>query len=145
MDRSAPSLGTRLAPARLALHAEAFASVVAASLAIRLLPFPRVVASRAAGGSTVSRVESAEQVARLRSVVRAWCRRVPWRAKCFESAIALRAMLRRRGIAATLHYGMTKDEDLRAHVWLSVAGEVVIGGEVPGFKEVATFPPVAAR
>jgi hypothetical protein len=134
------SLAKRLAPRRIALHAEALAAVVAASLAIRLLPFPRIVAARAApekaGGA---------DLALLRALVRSWSRRVPWRALCFESALALRTMLRRRGVDAILHYGMAREEGLRAHVWLSVGGETVIGGEAEGYKEVARFPPIRAR
>lgn len=130
----------RLTPRRIALHAEALAAVIGASLAIRLLPFPRIVAARTAP----ERAGDAD-IALLRAVVRAWCRRVPWRALCFESALALRTMLRRRGVDAVLHYGMARDEGLRAHVWLSVGGETVIGGEAEGYKEVAQFPPARAQ
>jgi len=140
MARPPISLAKRLAPRRIALHAEALAAVVGASLAIRLLPFPRVVAA----GAAPERAGRAD-VALLRAVVRAWCRRVPWRALCFESALALRTMLRRRGVDAILHYGMAQGEGLSAHVWLSVAGETVIGGEADGYKEVAQFPPARAR
>jgi hypothetical protein len=140
MAANPPSLAKRLAPRRLALHAEALAAVVVASLAIRLLPFARIVAARAAPAKAGD-----ADVALLRAMVRAWCRRVPWRALCFESALALRTMLRRRGVEAVLHYGMARDEELRAHVWLSVGGETVIGGEAEGYKEVAQFPPARAR
>ncbi|HEX8655150.1 MAG TPA: lasso peptide biosynthesis B2 protein [Allosphingosinicella sp.] len=135
-----PSLAKRLAPRRIALHAEALAAVVGASLAIRLLPFPRVVAARVAPEKAGD-----ADVVLLRGAVRAWCRRVPWRALCFESALALRTLLRRRGVDAVLHYGMARSEGLRAHVWLSVDGETVIGGEAEGYEEVAQFPPARAR
>ena len=73
--------------------------------------------------------------------------KVPWRAECFESALCLRKMLRRRGIASTLHYGIGAGESgaLNAHVWLSVGGEVLIGGEnAAEFACVATFSNEAA-
>jgi hypothetical protein len=61
---------------------------------------------------------------------------------CFESALALRAMLARRGVGATLHYGIAREEGLKAHVWLSIGDDVVIGAEeASGFVEVAAFPP----
>jgi hypothetical protein len=133
----------RLAPARLALHAEAVCAVVLASLAIRLLPFPRVVAL----GSRPKRVhgESAD-VAALRGPVRGWASRVPWRALCFETAVALRMMLARRGIASTLHYGIASEDVLKAHVWLSLGQTVVVGGDgAADYTEVATFPPGRPR
>lgn len=52
-------------------------------------------------------------------------------------------MLRRRGIASQLHYGVGKGEqgELAAHVWISVAGETVLGGEVAhNFRCLATYP-----
>jgi hypothetical protein len=141
MAGTASSRAHRLSPARLALHAEALASVVAASLAIRLLPFRRVVEARPPG-----RARGEVDIALLRAAVRAWARRVPWRAKCFESGVALRAMLARRGIPSTLHYGIGSGEDLIAHVWLSVDGETVIGGEEAAkFAQVAEFAPRGGR
>ena len=138
MASSAPRRQRRLTPAQLALHGEALTAVVLASLAIRLLPFRRVVAARAARPGSAGRGQA--DLPRLRAAVRAWCRRVPWRAKCFESAVALRAMLARRGVASTLHYGITNDGGLSAHVWLSVDGETVLGGvEAAAFAEVAAF------
>jgi hypothetical protein len=125
-----------------ALLAEALATLVAASLAIRLLPFRRV----AAFASRPPRRRSARDVdpARLRWAVRAWCRRVPWKALCFQGALALQMLLRRRGRASVLHYGIGREDGLKAHVWLSVDGEIVIGGdEVPRFVEVAAFPAAA--
>jgi hypothetical protein len=128
----------RLAPRRLALHAEALAAIVLASLAIRLLPFPRVVS---VGARPRRRQGAAADVAALRGPVRGWGNRVPWRALCFETAVALRMMLARRGIGSTLHYGIARDEGLKAHVWLSVGENVVIGGrEAADYPEVARFP-----
>jgi hypothetical protein len=55
-------------------------------------------------------------------------------------------MLRRRGIASVLHYGIAQGNDrgLRAHVWISADGRVVLGGaEAAEFTCVASFPPAA--
>lgn len=126
-----------------ALLAEALATLAAASLAIRLLPFRRIAAF--ASRPPRRRAKEAANAARLRWAVRAWCRRVPWKAMCFQSALAMQMMLRRRGIRAVLHYGISREDGLKAHVWLSVDGETVIGGdEAPGFVEVAAFPAAAA-
>jgi Transglutaminase-like superfamily len=141
-SRPSPGQPARLGLADAALLAEALAALAAASLAIRLLPFRRVMARasrpppRPPGGPV--------DIALLRRAVEAWARRVPWRAVCFQNALALQSMLRRRGIGSAIHYGIRHDGDLEAHVWLSVGDEVVIGGSVAeGFAEVATFGPAA--
>jgi hypothetical protein len=142
MASSVPSTRRRFSPGQFALHAEAATAMVLASLAIRLLSFPRVTAL----GARPAGIRQMVDVATLRGPVRGWGRRVPWRALCFESALALRLMLARRGVGSTLHYGIAQSEGLKAHVWLSVDGDVVIGGaEADGFTEVGTFPPRPTR
>ena len=119
---------------------EACAALGAACAAVRLLPFRRIVED---GMPTrTSRADTAD-LQSLRWAVQAMARRVPWRALCFERALALRTLLRRRGIASVLHYGIAPEasDSLVAHVWLSVDGEVVIGGENSArFARVASFP-----
>jgi hypothetical protein len=130
---ASPAVANRL------LVAEAIWELWRGWLAIKRRPFSQIVAADrsalgSAGGADPRRVARSVEIAR---------RKVPWRAKCFESALALRAMLRRRGIACVLHYGIGRGQaaDLRAHVWLSVADEVLIGGAEAGeFVEVADFP-----
>lgn len=122
--------------------AEALGALAAASLAIRLLPFRRVAA--AAAGRRVEGAAGDEQaIGRVRWAVEAWGRRVPWRAVCFQKGLAVHWMLRRRGIASLLHYGVGRVESdrLAAHVWVSVSGRDVIGGEEAArFACLATFP-----
>ncbi|HEX8527502.1 lasso peptide biosynthesis B2 protein [Allosphingosinicella sp.] len=122
------------------LLAEALATLAAASLAIRVLPFRSI----AAFAARPPRRQGEADVARLRWAVQACRRRVRWRAVCFQSGLALHAMLRRRGVPSVLHYGIAKESDaeIKAHVWLSVGGEVVLGGaEATGYACVASFPP----
>lgn len=79
----------------------------------------------------------------IRWAVRTTARLVPWRALCFETGLATHQMLRRRGISSALHYGVrhAPDGKLGAHVWVSVRGHAVIGGEVaPDFACLATYP-----
>ena len=83
---------------------------------------------------------------RVRWAVQAWARHVPWRAVCFQQGLALHWMLRRRGVASVLLYGVAKrgGEGLAAHVWVDVDGATVIGGEeAPNFVCLARFPPEA--
>lgn len=129
---------------RRLLLAEALAAIVAASLAVRFLPFRHGVR---AGSRSLNANRHDRRDARW-SVV-AVARHVPWRALCFEQGLALQWMLRRRGIDARLHYGIgyaeggapLEDRELAAHVWIVVDGEIVHGGEsVAAFKSVAVYP-----
>lgn len=125
------------------LLAEGLATLVAASVAIKLLPFRRVAAaaSRPRRGAGV-RVDDA-RLRKLRWAVEAWGRRVPWRAVCFQRGLALHSLLRRRGIDSRLHYGVSPvgEGGLSAHVWISVEGRDWLGGEEAAqFALLATFP-----
>ncbi len=126
---------------------EALLLLSVASLAIGLLPFRNVV-SVGSAASDAGAGPSAQPglVRKCRWAVTAWANRVPWRAVCFQRGLALHWMLRRRGVPSLLHYGVGRSEDgeLRAHVWVSVTGEIVLGGEVADqFACLATYPPAA--
>lgn len=81
----------------------------------------------------------------LRSV--AWAtaaaaRRVPWRAQCLEQAIAAQRMLRRRGLASTLYFGIARDaeRELAPHAWLRSGSVCVTGGpHVEHYAVVARY------
>lgn len=129
------------------LLGEAMLALVVAASSLKILPFRRLVAF--AGRSTPHahseprERERARAIARVRWGVQVCARRAPWRAKCFEQGLAAAWMLRRRGIAATLHYGVAKDPDggLIAHVWVRAMGQDVIGCETAcAFTDVARFP-----
>jgi Transglutaminase-like superfamily len=128
------------------LLGEALPALVLASLAIRLAPFRRVAAAASRGGRGAAGAVADEAFLRkARWAVEAWAKRVPWRTVCFQKGLALHFMLRRRGIGSSLHYGVARDPEgggLKAHVWVSVGGRAVIGGEeAAGFACVAVFPP----
>ena len=130
----------RLGRLRQLLLIEAVAALGAAAAAIRLLPFKRAVrlGSRPLPGKSAAQVSPD-----LAWSVEAAARRVPWRALCFQKALALQWMLRRRGVDARLHYGLAHDPagELEAHVWVAADGRVIIGGdEATRFRRVATYP-----
>ncbi len=127
------------------LLAEALLTLVLASLAIRLLSFRRVVGAAAAPERGPPPACASETARRTVWAVRAWARRVPWKAVCFQQGLAVHAMLRRRGVPSHLHYGVSQADGLKAHVWVSAAGRDVIGGEeAAGFTCLATYPPLPA-
>ena len=118
-DRPAPPL----------LLAEAGVAMIAASLALRLVPF-RTLADRLGRGRKGRRQADAETVYWLRRAVLAWARRLPWRTLCFEQGLTAFTLLRRRGFKATLHFGAaTIDGELKAHVWVTSGRTEVMGCE----------------
>jgi hypothetical protein len=129
-----------------ALLVEAMFVLTLASLAIRIVPFRRVVGAAAAFGRSAK--EGGDDDLLTRKIV--WwvnsaAKRVPWRALCFQRGLAVHVMLRRRGIASFLHYGVAQSDSLKAHVWVSARGRDVIGGEeAANYTRLATYPSVAS-
>lgn len=128
-------------PAPPWLLAEAGAAMLAASLAVRLVPF-RTLAERLSRGPRARRQADAETIYWLRRAVLAWARRLPWRSLCFEQGLAACALLRRRGLQATLHYGAAAiDGELKAHVWVTSVDAEVVGCENrDNYGLLARFP-----
>jgi hypothetical protein len=127
---------------------EAAVSLFAVRLALGVLPFPRALlllraAPGEAGGGRID-AAVADQVGR--AIARA-ARHVPFRAVCLQQAFAALLMLRRRGLAATVHLGLVREPGgvLAAHAW-SLCGALPVTGvaAAPGFVAVAVFAPVAA-
>jgi len=148
MSKTNNNLPGRLARLRgggVLLLGEALVELTAASMKVRFVPFRRITSAIAR--RAVRADARAVDVDRLRWAIHAAARRLPLRTKCIETALALQAMLRRRGVVSVLHYGVRRDDEgkLGAHVWLTIDGEFVIGGEcAPEFACVATFAtPVA--
>lgn len=129
----------RLGGRRLWLIVRASLALAAASATVALLPFRRAVRF-----GCVPLGQSGLTVGECVWAVQAAAQRLPWRAVCIEQGLAAQRMLRRGGIEAVLHYGARHDPAdgrLEAHVWVSVAGRTVLGGdEAPRFAEVAAYP-----
>lgn len=146
---SLPTRAARLGLANWLTLVEAFAALTVASVAIRLVPFRRLVGVMAVGTRRAAPAPEAQRrlVARCRWAVTQWADRVPWRAVCFQRGLALHWMLRRRGVKSMLHYGVTLrgGHDLAAHVWLTLEGPVILGADVDeDYTCLAVFPPPEA-
>ena len=68
--------------------------------------------------------------------------RLPWTIVCFPAGLAAHWMLRRRGALSQVHYGIrTTEAGLSAHVWVTLAGETIVGEEQDDPHTcVAVFP-----
>lgn len=113
-----------------AVLSEALAALVVASLAIRWLPFRRTMALAGWRGAARGVRDPGPPSRRVRWAVERWADLVPWRAVCFQRGLAAQWMLRRRGIASLLHYGIDGRTagTLSAHVWVEIDGIPLLGG-----------------
>jgi hypothetical protein len=132
----------RLDAKQRSLLTEAAATLVLASAALRVLPFARAITL---GAIALARRSGAAPTAQECGwAIEVVGRRLPWRTVCIHQGIAAQRMMRRNGVDARLHYGARTDSatgKLEAHVWVTVDGEAILGGEeAAGFAEVAAYP-----
>lgn len=129
----------RLSRDRKAALVSAALALTAASAAVALLPFRMAIAF----GSIPLGRRTALTAEECVSAVEAAARRLPWKTVCIQKGLAVQRLLRRAGIDAVLHYGARNPPEsakLEAHVWVSVDGVAIIGGEeAAGFAEIANF------
>jgi Transglutaminase-like superfamily len=109
--------------------------LLAFRLALRLL--------RITPGDVVPGRIAATDAAEVGRAIACAARHLPFRAVCLQQAFAASLMLRRRGLAATVHLGLARADyanGLAAHAW-SRCGEVLVTGAeaAPGFVAVAAF------
>lgn len=125
--------------------AEAVIRLAGAALAIRLFPFKWVMrnAGLARSGAIRENGNSFDAAEKASWAIKAAAPYVPWKTACFQTGLALHKMLRRRGIASFLHYGVGQsgEKGLSAHVWVTVEGKILIGEEEAGSHAcLVTFP-----
>ena len=86
--------------------------------------------------------------AEIGHVVAVTAKAMPFRAVCLQQVLAVRRMLNRRGVRATVYLGLKRDSDERAaagaldtaHAWVKTGDRVVNGGGgLERFVVVGTF------
>ena len=152
MSSSAPGAGGVLRTARRLTSRdwgtvlEALAFLAFARLAVLMMRFP-ALATRLGTPMTESTHDDDELwkpvLRRMKWAIGAVSRRAPWRCMCLEQAVAAKMMLRRRGMASTLYFGVARDPgdtSIKAHAWVRCGTCFVTGGEGrDGFAVVSTF------
>ena len=125
---------------RRRLLVRAVVALTASSAAVALLPFRSAIAFGSVGVKRRRQAEPANYV----WAIEVAARRLNWRTMCIQKGLAVQRLLRKDGVDAVLHYGARRHPEsgkLQAHVWVTVADEVIIGGsEAPEFAEIATYP-----
>lgn len=83
--------------------------------------------------------EQKELVVRFAKISDKLERNAPWKPKCYNRALTIKKLLKKRDIGTTLHIGFRKkDGAFDGHAWLSLNGKVVTGnnGQLKKFKEL---------
>ena len=135
----------RLAPADLALLAEAGMMLTFFRVALRFFSVQRLTSWMGKGepAHPVARDEGAlRTIRRVEWAVGATVRHSPLTFVCFPQSLAAYFMLRRRHIHSKMFYGVTREEQqLKAHTWIKVGDRTVVGGEAESlFTVLAIFP-----
>jgi hypothetical protein len=84
--------------------------------------------------------EKIDSVKIVASVINGLSTRTPWSSTCLIKVLAAHKMLARRRIPHVLHFGVhiNQSKEIKAHAWLSVASEAIIGGDnLHFYKEIS--------
>ena len=127
----------RLPGPKRILAVEAALWLLLARLIVSRVPmrYWRLDAADGAGGASSSALAVGWAVRRV-------ARRLPFEAKCLPRALAAHWMLRQRGGASRVVFGVRRAAPERRpeyHAWLVMDGETVIGG-----RQAASFTPLRA-
>jgi hypothetical protein len=134
--------------ADFALLGEALFLLALARLALRMVPVRVLDRYFSRSPDAALPASNAAVVRRVRWAVTAAARRAPIKFVCFPQAITAQSMLRQRGIASTMYYGVarSREGELEAHVWLMTGDRYVVGGEsAANFHVLKTFPAAPPR
>lgn len=139
------------APMRRRLLAlESLAELVRARI-VTLLPariYTRDLGAVAHAAALPATPEQNDEAVRIGRIVDKVARYLPFRALCLQQAIAVRRMLRRRGVPVSVCLGISRNREDRAapalgraaHAWVEVGDRVVSGaGELERYAVVARF------
>jgi len=122
---------------------EAAGALFRAQLSLTLHPFSHIAASLGEIGGESPALVPPEHDQKAREVGRAvetMARHLPWDSRCLAQALAAWGMLQKRGIAATVYFGVASNPDkpFDAHAWLRCGGCFVTGGEPSEHYQVLT-------
>jgi hypothetical protein len=122
----------RRSPREWILLAEAGILLVVARAALKLLPTARIVSWVRRPLRRNGVVAGHGALEQFQWAVTAFSKNAPIRLVCFPQALAMYAMLRRRGVAAEIIYGAARLQDgkLATHAWLRSEDRLWVGAEV---------------
>ena len=92
------------------------------------------------GSSKLLTEDKREKVRLVAAVINGLANRTPWASTCLVKALAAAHMLNKREIPQKLHIGVARTPagNFNAHAWLSVDGEIIVGGgNLEDFHEIS--------
>ena len=123
------------------LFLRAIAALAIARIRLASSSFEKLAADFT-GDTEPAGIADPELLTRIGFAVRAAAANVPWRADCFPQALAARTLLKRHGLAPTVHLGVERigDDILNGHAWLSCGDTIVVGGDdLARYTEIHRF------
>ena len=121
----------QLPPGERVILGQAWALFLLAELALRILPFRRLLALSDKvflKGRGEPALELLPSAARLAWLVEVAGRYTPMRATCLKKALVLSWLLGRTGTQTELQIGIARYEGtFKAHAWLNYGGQVILG------------------
>lgn len=131
----------RLSPQRRKLLIRCALLLAGSSIMVAAMPFRRAIRF---GSVPLRASDRSVSITDCLWAIDAAAKYLPLRTVCIEKGLAAQRLFRKMGIDARLHYGANSDpvsEQLAAHVWVSLHGEPLVGGqEAPAFAEIASYP-----
>ncbi|SHN28898.1 lasso peptide biosynthesis B2 protein [Chitinophaga sp. CF418] len=127
----------------LLLFIEAWICIAIARCMLIFMPFRKIaplLGKSVTDGSTAD-VRTTPRPERIRAAIRRAAACSPWRARCFEQALAGKIMLTYRKMSGIVFFGINKvGDDLQAHAWLESEGVIITGAkEADQFIVIARF------
>ena len=115
------------------LFCEALITLLVADFSNRLRPLERTTRqlgnAQPLGHTTTDKKSLALEIGKS---VDSIARNLPWNITCLPQAVAVKRMLMRRGVPATLFFGVANNqqnsEKIEAHAWVAIANRIIIGG-----------------
>ena len=132
-----------LSPADRRLLFEAAARLLAARIKLALLPFSRLVPAAVSPTPRSTDADDANLARRVRWAVETAARNLPVALTCLPQAFAAFRMLKARGFAPSIVYGVARAEaeGFEAHAWVELNGFPIVGHRTAArFTPLANFP-----
>ncbi|MCF6405287.1 lasso peptide biosynthesis B2 protein [Chitinophaga filiformis] len=127
----------------LLLFIEAWICIAFARGMLIFMPFRKIapLLGKNVADDTTTYVKATPRPQRIKAAIRRAAACSPWRAKCFEQALAGKIMLSYRNMPGIVFFGINKvGDDLQAHAWLESEGVIITGAaEANQFIIIARF------